>query len=116
MSSTRTLRLAFAAALVVVLVLSLWPLPEPPPLHTGRDKTDHLAAFVALGLLGLPSWPDERVRVAGALLAYGVLIEVLQGLTGYRMADWRDFVADAAGVALAALLLAWWRGRRSAGR
>ncbi|MCC6521677.1 MAG: VanZ family protein [Polyangiaceae bacterium] len=116
MTSTRTLRLAFAAALVVVLALSLWPLPEPPPLHTGWDKTDHLAAFVALGLLGLPSWPGERVRVAGGLLAYGVLIEVLQGLTGYRMADWRDFVADAAGVALAALLLAWWRGRRSAGR
>src|SRR5690606_10199656 len=60
MMHPRTLRLLFAAALAAVLVLSLWPLTEPPPLHTGWDKTDHLAAFVALGLLGLPSWPQHR--------------------------------------------------------
>ncbi len=112
MTSLRALRLAFAASLSVVLVLSLWPMPEPPPLHTGWDKTDHLAVFVALGLLGLRSWPQHRARVLVGLLAYGALIEVLQGFTGYRQADWRDFVADAIGVGCAALLFAWWRGRR----
>lgn len=55
MTSARTLRLLFAAALAAVLVVSLWPMVEPPPINTGWDKTDHVAAFVVLGLLGLPS-------------------------------------------------------------
>lgn len=45
------------------------------------------------------------------LLFHGALIEVLQGFTGYRQADWLDFVADAAGAGLAALIVAAWRQR-----
>ena len=110
--STRALRIGFAIALALVLVVSLWPMPEPPPINTGWDKTDHVAAFVVLGLLGLPSWPDHRVRVLVGLLLYGALIEVLQAFTVYRHADWRDWVADAIGIGLAALVAAIWRGRR----
>lgn len=109
--SLRALRVSFAVALVLVLAMSLWPMTEPPPLHTGWDKTDHLAAFVVLGLLGLGAWPDHRMRVLAGLLLYGALIEVLQGFTGYRQADWRDLVADAAGLALAVPLYAAWQGR-----
>ena len=112
MMSLRTLRLLFVTALAAVLVLSLWPTTEPPSFHTGWDKTDHLAAFAVLGLLGLPSWPLRRWRVLLGLLAYGVLIEVLQGFTVYRLGDWRDVVADALGVALAALIHAGWQRRR----
>jgi len=112
--SARTLRLFFAAALAVVLVLSLWPLPEPSPLGTGWDKADHVAAFVALGLLGLPSWPAHRSRVLAGLLAYGALIELLQGFTVHRQGDWRDLVADAIGIGLAALAFAGWQLRRRA--
>jgi len=112
--SARTLRLLFAAALAAVLLLSLWPLPEPSPLGTGWDKADHVAGFVALGLLGLPSWPAHRARVLAGLLAYGALIEVLQGFTDYRQGDWHDLLADAIGIGLAALVFAAWRSRRSA--
>jgi len=106
--SIRMRRLTFGAALVVVLILSLWPTPEPLPLNTGWDKTDHVAAFAALGLLGLPAWPQLRARVLLGLVAYGGLIELLQGLTVYRQADWGDLLADAAGGALAAMLYAGW--------
>jgi VanZ family protein len=110
--SERPLRLLFTAALAAVLVLSLWPLPEPSPLGTGWDKADHVAAFVALGLLGLPSWPAHRSRVLAGLLAYGALIELLQGFTVHRHGDWRDLVADAIGVGIAALVFARWQLRR----
>ena len=109
---TRTLRLLFWITLAAVLVLSLWPTPESLPLQTGWDKTDHLAAFAVLGLLGLPSWPPHRWRVLFGLLAYGVLIEVLQAFTDYRQADWRDVVADALGIGIAVFVFAWWQMRR----
>jgi len=91
----------FAVALAAVLAVALWPLEVPVPLHTGWDKADHVAAFAALGLLGMAAWPRERARVFAFLLAYGAAIELLQGLSGYRQADWRDFVADGLGVGLA---------------
>jgi VanZ family protein len=97
-------RLAFLAAVVGALALALWPLDSPPPLHTGWDKTDHLFGFVVLGLLGQAGWPRKRGWVLAGLLAFGVLIELLQGLTGYRFADSRDVLADWLGVGLAALL------------
>jgi VanZ family protein len=107
-------RLAFVAALAGALALALWPLDSPPPLHTGWDKTDHLLGFVVLGLLGQAAWPGRRVWVLGGLLAFGVLIELLQGLTGYRFADSKDVLADWLGVGLAAL--AWSIATRSSSR
>ena len=46
------------------------------------------------------------------LLAYGALIELLQGFTVHRHGDWRDLVADAIGVGIAALVFARWQLRR----
>ena len=94
------LRAAFALALVVVTALALWPLDQPLPLDTGWDKSNHLLAFGMLCLLGLAGWPRHRWHVLAGLLLYGALIELLQGLTGYRQADWRDFAADGLGMAL----------------
>lgn len=110
----RALRPLFATALVVVLVLSLWPLPESSSLGTGWDKADHVVVFVALGLIGLPAWPAHRSRALVGLLGYGALIEVLQGFTVYRQADWHDLVADTIGIGIAALIFAGWRAGRCA--
>ena len=99
----RLWRFAFAACLVTVLVLALLPTDQPLPT-TGWDKTDHILAFSVLTLLGFQSYCGYRTRLAIGLLSYGIGIELLQGLTSYRSAEWRDVVADAMGIAVAFLL------------
>ncbi|MBW7923518.1 MAG: VanZ family protein [Burkholderiaceae bacterium] len=97
------IRAAFWLALAAVLVLSLWPSPEPPPVSTGWDKSDHAVAWFVVGLLGVGAY-GNRPRLWGALWAYGGAIELLQGLTGYRTGDWGDWFADAVGIGLALVL------------
>ena len=91
---------AFWAAFVAVGVLSLLP-PALPLPTTGWDKANHVLAFATLALLGAACWPAHRVRVLLALAAYGGAIEVAQSLTGIRFAEWVDWAADVAGLALA---------------
>ncbi|MNJ74215.1 VanZ like family protein [compost metagenome] len=45
----------------------------------------------------------RRLMITAGLLGYGVLIELLQGLTGYRFAEWADLLADGLGIALGVL-------------
>ena len=54
--------------------------------------------------------PNRRQAIPAFAIAYGVFIEVLQGLapTG-RHSDPLDFVADLQGVALAVALMLLWR-------
>jgi VanZ family protein len=99
----RLWRLAFFAFVAAVLVISLIPIDQPVP-STGWDKTDHLLAFSILMLLAIRSYSKHRVQLAIALLVYGIAIELLQSLTSYRFGEWRDVVADAAGIAVAMLL------------
>jgi VanZ family protein len=99
----RVWRVAFLLCLTGVLVLSLVP-ATPASLTTGWDKTNHLLGFAVLGLLGLRSYPGRAVTVLLGLLAYGGLIEVLQSLTPYRLAEWADLLADALGLAVGAVL------------
>lgn len=84
---------------VAVLVLSLMP-PTPHMPSTGWDKANHLLAFAVLAWLGCSAWPGRTARVLCGLLAFGVLIEGLQSLTPYRVAEWADLWADALGLAL----------------
>jgi VanZ family protein len=94
-------RWAFFACLAVVMVLALAP-PRTPMPSTGWDKVNHALAFAVLAVLGRGSYAQHKVRVLLGLLAYGGVMELLQGLTGYRSAEWLDLAADAAG-----LLLGW---------
>jgi VanZ family protein len=90
-------RWAFAACLVIVLALALMP-PQVHLPSTGWDKANHALAFIALAVLGCGGYPRRKPAVLLGLLVYGVLIEVLQGLTGYRSAEWLDLAADGAGL------------------
>jgi VanZ family protein len=104
-------RWAFALGLAVVMALALAP-PRFPTPSTGWDKANHALAFAVLALLGFAGYPRGKVAVLAALLAYGGLIEVLQGMTGYRSADWLDWVADSVGLAIGSMLtrvFAWHR-------
>lgn len=107
------LRWTFAAALLFVLVLSMWPMPEPPTLSTGWDKTDHIATYFLLGCLGLIAWRPRSGRVLAGLVAYGGAIELLQSLVPSRVGDWQDVMANVAGVLLAAAAIGWSNARRT---
>jgi VanZ family protein len=80
---------------------------------TGWDKTNHLAGFATLAILGNWAYGSRTSTVMAALLAYGALIEVLQSLTTYRTAEWGDLLADALGITMG---WAWIRLRRTLGR
>ena len=88
------------------------------------DKWFHLAAFLVLGLLAF--WTTSAQRKATAadrrwmtggwmtvlgLLLYGWLDEATQPFFG-RHFDWNDYLANAAGIFLAALLAAVLYSRR----
>ena len=93
----------FRAWLVVAIIgcsyLAFTPIPVPLVQHVW-DKAKHAAAFVTLAILADFSFPRSGfgLRKAGALLAYGIFIEVVQYFLPYRTAEVLDVVADAVGL------------------
>lgn len=82
--------------------LSLLPVSELPDLTLNIwDKAQHAAGFFALSLLGLLAYPRRLARVIAGLLLFGAAIELMQSASGWRTGDPFDWLADAAGVALA---------------
>lgn len=90
---------AFLVCLAGVLTLSLAKNPSSY-FNTGWDKTNHVLAFTVLTFLGRMSFPAHRLLLLLGLLAYGVLIENLQLLTGYRFGEYQDLAADVVGMLL----------------
>ncbi len=66
----------------------------------GQDKVLHGVTFLLLYLLGAKAFPGVgyRNRLFVGLLGYGIAIELLQGLSGYRSMEAWDAVADMAGL------------------
>jgi len=93
-------RMAFVVCALAVLVLALMP-AKMAVVSTGWDKTNHLLAFCALGMLGCLAFPGQTIAVWMGLLAYGGMIEVLQSFTPDRSAEWGDWLADCFGLVLA---------------
>lgn len=109
------LRLGFALLLLLISWLALSPSPPQLPA-TGWDKLNHLLAFAALGCCGALAWPGRRRWLVAGLLAYGLLIELVQGLVPGRFSEPADVLADLLGIAvglLLAALLAWLSRPRS---
>lgn len=104
----RLWRALLGLLLVVITWLALVPKP-PEGLSTGWDKTNHLLAFSTLAFCCVwACWPRPRQwpLLVGALLTYGVAIEIAQSFLPPRSADAADVLADGLGIALG-LLLAW---------
>jgi len=94
----------FALAAVILLVLCVLPSKDLPDPGTG-DRFEHSAAWFVLTITGYLLAPNRRLAIPAFALAYGVLIEVIQGLTPTgRHSDPMDFVADSVGVALAVVV------------
>lgn len=98
-----TAGLAIAALIALVCLLPGSQLPQVGL----SDKIKHAIAFAGLAFwFGSVIVRRDLVAVALAVVAFGGLIEIAQGLMGLgREAEWGDFVADALGAA-AGLLLA----------
>lgn len=90
--------------LLGVAILSLIRLP------TGglevNDKLSHLVVYAVLsGWFSLLARQRSTLaKVIVGLFLYGILIEALQYLTGYRYAEWGDVVANMLGILLGACL------------
>ena len=86
------------AMLAMVGVLSL--IPSPDIGVEGSDKVIHFLTYFILsaGFTTLVRYRRNLMFVAAGLIGYGILLEFLQGLTGYRFMEGYDMLANSAGV------------------
>lgn len=108
------------AWLSTLLILVVGSIPQGPPgAQRLNDKLLHFIGFgFAAWLWGRacryldPAAPARTVALRGGLASsvLGALLELWQGFLPYRSAELLDWVADALGALLAALLMAaFWR-------
>ena len=90
----------------LVIYLSLMPPPSHLPGFPGVDKLAHLGAYGILALwFGFIYLPGPRyVRLSLGLILMGVVLELIQGLSGLRSMDYYDMLANGSGVASGWLL------------
>lgn len=96
-------RVLLAVAAAIIALTSLLPPEDLPDGVLLSDKLLHLLGYLLLGVLAVLS----RIRWPWALtvvIAFGLALEVAQGLGGSRAFEWSDLAADAMG-ALAGVLL-----------
>jgi VanZ family protein len=110
----RLAQFVFWVALVFTFVCAV--LPSQHVIHIFKwDKAEHFLAFYVLTGLAVAAFPRANLFViVVALSAFGAFIEFVQGLSFVgRDRDFQDWVADtvAIGVALAPMLLVWWRAQ-----
>ncbi len=85
-----------------VFYLSLMPHPPEPVPFDGADKLEHALAYALLMLWFCQVYVERRtrIRLTLSLLAMGVGIEILQGMSGYRHFEYADMLANSTGVLL----------------
>lgn len=99
-------RWALVAALLWTAVVSLVPVQSLPSVGI-RDKVAHAFTYAVLMTLALKAALMPRAWQAGGMvMLFGLAIEWLQGLGGYRSAEFLDAVANLVGI-LAAGGAAW---------
>jgi hypothetical protein len=108
----RLAQVAFLAALIFTFYSAVIP-PQKAVQLVPWDKAEHFLAFYALTGLCVAAFPRRNLFVVAALLSgFGAFIEFVQGLSIVnRDRDFWDWVADtiAIGMALAPMILVWWR-------
>lgn len=101
-SIQKLMRLAFWSALLFAYVCAV--IPSGPEIGNS-DKNTHMIAFFVLSYLARLGWSRKGAfRIAGALVLFGIVIELTQAIPFvHRDADLWDVVADTCGVALGLL-------------
>ena len=91
---------------IATLVISLMP-PAPGDDPTHIDKLAHLSGYGLLMFWWAQLVTRRTWKLAVAVVVYGLVIEMLQGLTPERQPDPLDALANAAGVLLGWRLARW---------
>ncbi|MCI0517788.1 MAG: VanZ family protein [Woeseiaceae bacterium] len=96
-----------ALVMTATVVPADWLWPDDPSLRFDlHDKWLHGLTFFGLALWFCGQFrPSSYWRIAVGLLAFGVLIEIVQRAVSYRSAELLDLAADLAGI-VAGMLLA----------
>lgn len=115
--SKNQFKVIFYITVSVILYKALTPAGEPFFEFDHADKVLHALAFFVLSFLlnRSSSSIEKRIRNMFALLTFGILIEVLQSLTGYREVSLGDVLADLLGILVFQLtyfLLKKWQTHR----
>lgn len=100
------------------LAIILWGTltPEPPQLPQFGipqfDKLEHFTAFLMLTSWFMAAFPGRKAALTIIVLCVllGGAIELVQGWSGFRDAEWGDWAADCVGVAAGAWYPARWLG------
>src|SRR4051794_16269422 len=105
---------AFAAALLLTLVMAWLPHPPVVPLHED-DKLWHVIAFVTLSVLAGLAFPAAALARIGERLSFlGAVIEVVQSMPAlHRDCDIKDWIADTAAIAVTLAIVAGIRRLRA---
>lgn len=86
----------------VLLVIYLSLMHNPPQIADFHllDKLEHISAYGFLMFWFSQLYWDlrQRASIAASLAAMGVLIEILQGMQGFRVFEYADMVANTLGV------------------
>ena len=90
----------FSLAYVQLLVVAVLSLTPAVPNVGGSDKLGHFLAYAVLSIAFSLIIRQRKSlwRILFGLIAFGILMEYLQGLTGYRYADPEDALANSIGV------------------
>lgn len=92
---------------VIVIILSLdKPSANITPLFPHMDKVGHALAYATLSLCfnQLYSGRVKHLIICLLLAALGIALEFAQSLTGYRMFEINDMIANTSGVIVGLLL------------
>lgn len=106
-------RWIFISYLTLITIVSLMPV-NGTGWFPGQDKLMHAITFAVLFLIGSQACPRSKFggQLFLGLLAYGVLIELLQGKTGYRSMEAWDAVADLSGLVIGRLVVVFFRTKK----
>ncbi len=90
--------IAVACAIVFFAMVHNEPFPYHPAIDGWNDILLHMGAFGALTFFALMIW-RRSLRLTVALVAFGVLIELIQIAFPARQADVMDVAANGLGIA-----------------
>jgi VanZ family protein len=104
-------KVLFFITTFVVFVLAIVPNDQIKLDIDNADKLKHFTAFFVLSFLlnRASSTIAHRLRNMGALLGFGIFIEIIQLFLPFRESSIDDIIADSVGILVFQLLLSLFR-------